>query len=109
MLKKRDVILLISVALIAVSLCLIFAMSRQSGHTATVTVNGKETGKYPLKTNTKVDIKSKNGVNRLVIENGSAYIEYADCPNQTCVNHKEISKKGESIICIPHSMVIEIE
>ena len=32
----------------------------------------------------------------------------ADCPDQICVRHKAISKSGESIVCLPHKVVVEI-
>ena len=32
----------------------------------------------------------------------------ANCRDQICVRHKAISKNGESIICLPHSVYIEV-
>jgi hypothetical protein len=43
-----------------------------------------------------------------VIENNTARIKEADCPDELCVHQKEISKTGESIICLPHKLVIRI-
>ena len=36
-------------------------------------------------------------------------MESSDCHNQVCVNHKPISRSGESIICLPHKVVVQIE
>ncbi|MDE7131912.1 MAG: NusG domain II-containing protein [Lachnospiraceae bacterium] len=36
-------------------------------------------------------------------------MEAADCRDQICVNHKPIMAERESIICLPHKLVIEIE
>jgi hypothetical protein len=47
-------------------------------------------------------------VNTLVIEGGRARIEAADCPDKLCVKQRAISKAGESIICLPHKLVIRI-
>ena len=47
--------------------------------------------------------------NLLLIENGEASITDADCPDQLCVRQRSISRKGESIICLPHRLVIQIE
>ena len=36
-------------------------------------------------------------------------MEKADCPDQVCVRHSAISRNGESIICLPHEVVVSIE
>ena len=33
----------------------------------------------------------------------------SDCRNQVCVNHAPISRSGESIICLPHKLVVRIQ
>ena len=38
---------------------------------------------------------------------GMVVMEAADCKDQICVHHKPISLKGESIICLPHKIVVE--
>ena len=42
------------------------------------------------------------------IKDGEVSVKEADCPDKICVNHKKISNVGESIICLPHKLVIEI-
>jgi len=32
----------------------------------------------------------------------------ADCPDKICVKHTNIKNAGETIICLPHKLVIEI-
>ena len=44
----------------------------------------------------------------LVIRNGEAYMEEADCPNQICVHHAPIRYKGETIVCLPNRIIIEV-
>jgi hypothetical protein len=44
----------------------------------------------------------------LVIKDGKAFIQNADCPDKICAEHKPISKTGETIVCLPHKLVIEI-
>ncbi|SFR63451.1 NusG domain II-containing protein [Anaeromicropila populeti] len=54
-------------------------------------------------------VNSKGKKNVLEIKDGKASITHADCPNQYCVHHKEISKAGESIICLPNQVVVSIK
>ena len=58
--------------------------------------------------NQTVDINGIGGQNRLIIENGRAYMQEADCPDKLCVKQGNISMKGQSIICLPHKVVAEI-
>ena len=44
-----------------------------------------------------------------MIEDGSVRMEWADCPDQLCVQHRGISRDGESIICLPNQIVISVE
>ena len=32
----------------------------------------------------------------------------ADCPDLICVHHKPISRQGESIVCLPHKVIVEV-
>ena len=32
----------------------------------------------------------------------------ANCPDKICEGHNKISYKGETIVCLPHKVVIEI-
>lgn len=46
--------------------------------------------------------------NLLVIKDGKASMKEADCPDKICVAHKPICKKGETIVCLPHKVVVEV-
>ena len=48
------------------------------------------------------------GYNKVVIENGSVHMADADCPDQYCVQHAAIHAGHETIICLPHELVVEI-
>ena len=106
---KNDIRLIASL----IGIILIFAgcwlAFRKDANTVTVTVNKEFYGTYSINKNQTVDIVTgSNGeqINRLVIENGVAYISFASCPDGICVNHRPISKSGESIICLPNKVVV---
>ena len=46
--------------------------------------------------------------NIIRIRGGKVSVIKADCRSQVCVDHKAISRTGESIICLPHKLVVEI-
>lgn len=46
--------------------------------------------------------------NTVVIENGQVYMKEADCPDGLCISQGKISKAGQSIICLPHKLVVRL-
>ena len=105
---KRNDWFLAAGILAAAALLLCFQIFRGTGDHASVTVSvdGTLFDTYSLEEDQTVEI---NDTNRLVISDGSAWMEWADCPDQVCVNHREISRDGESIICLPNQVVVSIE
>lgn len=104
--KKNDWILAACILLAAVAILLFqFVRSDSGAGKVSVTVDGEIFGTYSLADDQTVDI---DGTNRLVIENGTAEMEWADCPDQICVNHRAVSREGESIICLPNQVVISV-
>lgn len=47
--------------------------------------------------------------NLLAVSSSGVSMEAADCPDQICVHHIPIMREGESIICLPHRLVVEIK
>lgn len=46
--------------------------------------------------------------NLLTVSESGVSMEAADCPDRICVHHIPIKGGGESIICLPHKLVVEI-
>ena len=110
--KARNDVIFIAVLLAVLSLAgLAFYLLRGEGDTVTVEVDGKSFGTYALSEDRTVEIRTgKNGeaLNLLVIREGKAFVETATCPDGICANHKPISREGESIVCLPHRVVITV-
>ena len=107
-LEKRDKLLIVIV--VCVALCAFLAHQIIGGDGAgkvTVKVNGELKGTYSLAEDQTIEING--GTNILQIKNGKADMTEADCPDQLCVNQRAISRQGESIICLPHKVVVEVE
>lgn len=105
--KRNDWLLAAGILIVAVVLfCVPIFRGAQNGGSVSVMVDGELFGTYSLGVDQTVDI---NGSNRLVISGGTARMEWADCPDQVCVHHREISLDGESIICLPNRVVLAVE
>ncbi len=106
--KKKDFILigvLLVIALIAWCDTVSSASDRAS---VTITIGGEIYGTYPLDQSRTIEINDAKGYNKVVIENGSVHMADADCPDQYCVQHAAIHAGHETIICLPHELVVEI-
>lgn len=105
--KRNDILLVAVVVAAAVAALILWLCLRQDGGTVRISVDGKETAEYPLSQNREIAI-DELGHNTLIIKDGYAYISDADCPDQLCVKQGKISQSGQSIICLPHKLVVEI-
>ena len=106
---RNDIIFIAALLLIIAIIGLGFFLFRKEGSTVTVEVEGTVFGEYSLSRDTVVDIPTGDGeLNRLVIRDGKAFVETATCPDGICVGHRPISRKGESIVCLPHQVVVTV-
>lgn len=106
--KKGDILILAAVLILAITFFLVTGR-QQLGEYVHITANGKTTT-YPLNKNRSVKFKrGKDGQNTVIIKDMEVYMESASCPDKICVRHKAVSKNGESIICLPNEVFIEIE
>ena len=107
--KKRDIILIIAIiAAGAIAAALIFLTSK-SGRTVEVKVSGSVVKTFDLSVDTVYEIEGAGGGrNLLVISGGKAMVTEASCPDKLCMNMGEISKAGQSIVCLPNEVVVEI-
>ncbi len=105
---RNDVLLIGFILIIALSVFLILRLNSETGETVKISVNGKEKYSFSLSENTKQIIETEWGKNTVEIKDGSAMVISADCPDKICENHREISMVGETIVCLPHKLVVEI-
>ena len=108
--RKKEIIAVLILVLIAVVsfVCIRFFVEGE-GKYVKVYVNEKLTKTFDLTKDREYFIETKFGYNLLIIKNERARILDADCPNKICVNKGYISKNGESIICLPHHVVVTVE
>lgn len=108
MIKRADLWLAAVILLAAVLTLAAFSANRQTGGRVVVAVDGKEQASFPLSED-REEVIEAGGVNTLTIRDGKAWISSADCPDKICVRHRPVSKTGETIVCLPHRLVVRIE
>lgn len=110
--KKMDIIVII--ILFIASLGLVFftknMTKKEAGDLLIIEVDGEEYGRYDLGKNQTIEIKSKDdGVNKIEIKDNKAKMIYANCPDLVCTNMPAIKNDGETIVCLPHKLLIEVK
>lgn len=107
--KRKDLILIIVLLAIAGIFYGAQTFLTKKGQQVVVTVDKEVVLTKSLDKDQTIEIPLKHGTNIIKIKNGAVSMTDADCPDQVCVRHKEITKTGETIVCLPHKVVVEIK
>lgn len=108
---RNDLILAAVIIIMAAAGLLLINLTKEQGNRLVVKIDGTETSSYSLSENTSFEVRTgKNGenINVVVIENGKAYVSEADCPDGICKDYRPVSYVGETIVCLPHKLVLEV-
>ena len=105
MLKKGDIFIIITVLALAIASSALLFFGKGEGRTVIVKENNGVVYKGSLYENKVIELRSYT----VEIKEGTVTVTKADCKNQICVNHAAITKRGESIICLPNRVIAEIE
>ena len=77
-----------------------------------IQVNGKEIKKIifdPIIVGNTIPIETEYGYNLIEIGDNEIRVIEADCPDKIDVKQGYISRIGETIVCLPNKMVVEIK
>ncbi|MDO4607636.1 MAG: NusG domain II-containing protein [Clostridia bacterium] len=103
--KKGDIVIIVSVALAFVaSIVLLVSFSKQGNRVVI-----KQDNKIIYDDGIVINNTVKTEHNTITIKNGKVYMSHSDCKNQICVGSGKIEKKGESIVCLPNKVTVEIK
>lgn len=108
--KPFDFILIIFLMLASFTPIFFFIHSHTAGHVAQLRVNNKIIKNFKLNSNqiyTYFD-KTDGDRNKIEVRDGQIAIVDANCDDQICVRKGFISKTGQTIVCLPHRLVIEV-
>ena len=99
--KKKD-LLLIGILLL---------LSRAGRTYAVIHVDGKEYKTVPLDTHrgtTLITVKTSAGYNTIAVQDESIGVVEADCADHICIDEGFISRPGQTVVCLPHKVLIEV-
>lgn len=113
--KKWDVIIIGFFVLVSFMPALYFALEAKGGEGtiyAEVKVKGEVFGSYILtghEGREVITVETNLGINIIEIVDEKIGMYEADCPDQVCYVPEFINKPGETIVCLPNRVVIEIK
>lgn len=108
--RGAEILLWGAVILLGVIFFIMFRSGLQKGNTVIVKVDGVTKKVCSLYEDTVFEVQGKNGgTNKIVIKSGKVQIQEASCPDKLCVHEHAISCGGQSIICLPNKVVVEIQ
>lgn len=115
MFKKWDIIIIVVLMIISFLPEVILVMILGKGYDNTyaeVTIAGELYKNIPLsehKGEEIIEINSKTGVNIIKVSDDKISIVEANCPDKVCMKPGFIHKPGESLVCLPNRLMIQIK
>ena len=109
--KIRDIIVILLILFLSLFMAF-FAKklkSNEDGSYLRIELNGKEYGRYPLNKDKTFKIKiDEDEYNVVEIKNKEVRMKEANCRDLLCTHMPSIKKVGETIVCLPHRLILEI-
>ncbi len=112
--KKRTLFLILILVVFSLVVHLIFRYRYDASSLSSedlvvvVEAEGRQLYAVPLTDEVRLPVITGSGENVVRIEDGVVSMESADCKNQICVQTAAISQPGETIVCLPHRVVVSV-
>ena len=103
-----DVVLVIGIILIGLVSLFFINKETKVPRDVVITVDSDEYASVPLQEE-RVEIKIEEKGMVVVIANNKVVVEESTCKDKTCVKHKPIVSEGQSIVCAPNKVIVEIK
>lgn len=108
LIRKSDIALIVVVLLVALCTLACVMLTKKPGAMVEISVDGKVIESFDISVDMEYQVATDKGNNLVIIKDGQVDVVEADCPDKVCVNHIAIESMGETIICLPHKLVVEI-
>lgn len=77
---------------------------------AVAELDGTEVARLPLSKDTEYTVDCGEGeYNRIVVADGYVFVSEASCPDKICAHTGKVNEPGDSIVCLPHRLVVRVE
>ena len=105
----KDVVFLGGLLLGGILLTVGIYLFSKTGESVRITIDGAVYGTYSLEEDREIPVERDGSVINVVrIEDGSVRMEQATCPDALCIRQGAISREQQTIVCLPHKLVVEV-
>lgn len=104
-----EILIICIIVILSVFLFLLFKIFSRDGKIAVITIDSEVIRTINLQTQANtvfVPDKLENVI--IEVDGGKIRVLSSDCTDKICMHNGFISKVGESIICMPNKLIIEI-
>ena len=115
MFKKWDIVIIVFLVIVSFLPEVVFGMVLNKEYNMTyaeVTVGGEFHSKIPLSAHSGEDIitiEVKENINKILVKDDTVEVLEANCPDEYCIKDGQISEVGESLVCLPNKVMVEIK
>ena len=106
--KKLDYLARAWIRLVGIGSLLVFTLGREPGSRALIVTREGE-WEVSLSQNRTIRMETGEGYNLVEIMDGGIRVLEADCRDQLCVHQGEARDAGQTIVCLPHELVIRVQ
>lgn len=105
----KDAVFLGGLLLVGILLTVGIYLFSKTGESVRITIDGTVYGTYSLDEDREIPVERDGSVINVVrIEDGSVRMEQATCPDALCIRQGAISRERQTIVCLPHKLVVEV-
>ncbi len=108
MFRPADIILAVLLIVIGFVMSFFLTFGKEDGTQVRAMADGKLYGVYRLDENQSVTIRQGSRINEFEIRDGTVRMLHANCHGHDCMQEGAISRTGETIVCLPNKVVLEI-
>ncbi|MBE7047211.1 MAG: NusG domain II-containing protein [Ruminococcaceae bacterium] len=112
MIKLYDIVIIIIALICGASLMILpMVLDNDSNGVCVIKVNGEEIRRIDLSSvleDETIVIDNEYGENHILVTKNGVSVIYSDCLQKVEMTDEPIYKPGQSLVCLPHRLVIEI-
>ena len=106
--NKNDWVLIIIILLISCFLFLIYFSNKKTANIAYVYYADDLIMTIDLNIDNQYEVKGDNGIVKIEVSNNQIRVVEENSPRHLCSKQGFISNSGQSIICLPNKIIIEL-
>ena len=109
LISRADILLIVGIMILTIAGLFVWKKLQKPGAYVDILIDGTSVKTLQLDKDASYEVMQEAGVNTVVVQDGSVTVQDADCPDKICEKHRAINRTGETIICLPHKLVVEIK